>query len=208
METTIDRLLRAAATRDGGPISRSAWPTIRGLLAIALGIGALLFPTQALFAFTLAFAAFAFIDGLLSVIGGTGALRARHSGGWVPVLRGLIGIAIGALFALMPYVATLSYALASLALLAVWSIFTGLLEIAAAMRLRHYIRGEWLLALSGLLSILLGLGIPLFLTVYPEATLLSAAWMIGAYALTSGALLVAQGIVTWRERQASVPLPA
>jgi uncharacterized membrane protein HdeD (DUF308 family) len=52
------------------------------------------------------------------------------------------------------------------------------------------IRGEWLLALSGILSLLVGV----LLVIYPVAGAVSVVWVIGAYALVFGVLLVALGI--------------
>jgi uncharacterized membrane protein HdeD (DUF308 family) len=152
----------------------------------------MLFPASALFAFSMLFAAFAFVDGLLSVFSGVAGVK--ENGQWALILRGLVGILVGGLFVLMPYVATISYAVISLALLALWSIFAGVLEITAAARLRNEIRGEWLLGISGFLSILLGLAIPVLLALVPAATLLSAAWMIAIYALAAGGVLIADGL--------------
>lgn len=180
--------------REIGVLERNwSWLVLRGGLAVVLGLLAILFPASALFAFTMIFAAFALVDGLFSIISGIKGARRKEERWWTMILRGLIGIAVGVLFVLMPFVSTISYAVASLALLAVWSIFTGVFEIVAAVKLRKEIKGEWLLGLSGLLSILLGAAIPLVLALYPAATLLSVAWMIGVYALAAGIVLLLQG---------------
>jgi len=182
-----------ADTKAIGILERNwGWFALRGGLAMALGVLAILFPASALFAFTMVFAAFALVDGLFSVISGIKGARRKEERWWALILRGLVGIAVGVLFVLMPFVTTISYAIASLALLAAWSILTGILEIAAAVKLRKEIKGEWLLGLSGLLSVLLGLAIPFVLTLYPAATILSVAWLIGFYALFAGVLLLAQ----------------
>lgn len=202
METTLDRLQRTSL--DGGLLNGNwSWLVLRGGLAMVLGVSAILFPASALFAFTMVFAAFAFVDGLLSLVSGIGGARRKEEGWWALVARGLVGLLVGTLFVLMPYVTTLSYALVSLALLAVWSIFTGAFEVAGAVKLRKEIKGEWLLGISGLLSILLGLAIPVVLALYPAATLLSIAWIIGVYALAAGIVLVVQGV---RLRGGSAPL--
>ncbi|MFL0585514.1 HdeD family acid-resistance protein [Sphingomonas olei] len=170
------------------------WFLLRGLLAIALGIVSLLFPVSALFTFTMFFAAYAFVDGVASVVSGIKGARNKQERWWALILRGLVGILVGALFLLVPILSTITYAYISLATIAAWSILTGVLEITAAIRLRKEIKSEWLLGLSGLLSILLGLGIPLILMSDPLATILSVAWMIGIFAFAAGIVLVVQAI--------------
>lgn len=170
------------------------WFVLRGILALAIGAIAILFPASALAAFTLIFAAFALVDGIFSVAAGVRGAHARSDRWWELVLRGAVGITIGLLFLAAPSLVVISYAVASLALLAIWSTATGVFEIAAAVRLRREIRGEWLLALSGILSILLGIAVPLILLFYPRAAILSVGVMMGIYALAAGIVLIALGL--------------
>ncbi len=170
------------------------WFVFRGVLALILGVVAFLFPLNALFAFTLVFAAFAGADGIVSLVAGIrGATHKAERWGTL-ILRGVIGIAAALLFAIMPSVATLSYALVTLVTLIVWSILTGVLEIAAAVRLRKEIEGEWLLGLSGVLSILLGAWVWAMLWTYPVASVLSVAWLIAVWAVIAGVALIALGL--------------
>lgn len=178
------------------------WFALRGVLALALGVLAFLFPADALFAFTLVFAAYAAIDGLLSIAAGIyGATHHRERWGAL-ILRGLVGIAAAILFLAMPVVATVGYALAALAMLMVWAIVTGASEIAAAVRLRKEIEGEWLLGLTGLVSILLGLAVPVALVVNPIATILSVAWVLAIWAVVAGVALIALALRLRRMCQA------
>ena len=80
----------------------------------------------------------------------------------------------------------LATALALLWVVAAWAVVSGAFEIAAAVRLRREIRGEWLLVLSGALSLFLGL----MLVLMPGIGLLTLAWMVGAYLLASGLVLL------------------
>jgi uncharacterized membrane protein HdeD (DUF308 family) len=73
-------------------------------------------------------------------------------------------------------------ALALLYVIAFWAIFTSILKIVTAISLRREIRNEWLLILSGVLSVLFGL----LLTASPAAGLLALVWLIGIYALVIG----------------------
>jgi uncharacterized membrane protein HdeD (DUF308 family) len=176
------------------PAHNWGWFMLRGILALLLGIGAVIFPLSALFAFTMLFAAYCFVDGIASVIAGVrGAHEPGHRWGAL-VFSGILGILIGILFLLMPLIATFTYAFLALVMLAAWSIVTGLLEIVAAVRLRREMEGEWLLGLSGLISVLLGIGIIALVTPYPAATILSAAWLIAIFAFASGIVLIAQAL--------------
>lgn len=202
ISATVPHTGAGSDARTGVPLlSRNwGWFVVRGVLALTLGAVAFLFPLSALFAFTMVFAAYAGADGLLSTIAGIRGARRKEERWWALVLRGIVGIAVAALFVLMPFVATVSYALATLGLLSAWAMLTGGLEITAAIRLRKEIEGEWLLGLSGMLSILLGLAVPMALYMNPPATILSVAWVIAIYAFVAGAALIGLG-VRLRRRQ-------
>ena len=93
-------------------------------------------------------------------------------------------------------------ALAIVYLIAAWALVTGVLEIAAAVRLRREVEGEWLMALCGVLSVILGLALGL----WPGAGAVALAWLIGAYALVFGALLLALAfrLRAWTHRYQSL----
>lgn len=173
------------------PARNWKWLMLRGVLALILGVCAVIFPLSALFAFTLVFAAYAFVDGIASLMSGYRGARAGERWGAL-VFRGVTGILVGILFVLMPMIATVTYAYLSIALLAAWSIIAGALEISAAIRLRKEIEGEWLLGLSGLISLLLGIGIIALVMPIPAATMLTASWLIAIYAFAAGIVLVVQ----------------
>jgi uncharacterized membrane protein HdeD (DUF308 family) len=71
-------------------------------------------------------------------------------------------------------------------IIAAWALVTGIFEIAAAIRLRHHVAGEWLLALVGLLSIIFG--VLLFAAPGPGAIVL--AWWMGAYIFVFGVMML------------------
>jgi uncharacterized membrane protein HdeD (DUF308 family) len=168
------------------------WTLARGVLALILGLLAIIFPASALYVFTLVFAAFLLVDGVFSLGNAVRGVRRSEDRCWAYLLRGIAGIVVATLFVMMPFILTLSYAIVTLLLLAAWSISAGVLEIAAAIRLRKEIEGEWLLALSGFLSILLGIGVLVLFGLYPVESILSVAWMIGVYAIAAGIILVMQ----------------
>lgn len=180
-----------ASTISGLAKHNWGWFMLRGVLALILGVVAVYRPFSAVFAFTLVFAAYCFVDGIASVMTGIRGARAGKSWGAL-VFRGVTGILIGVIFVLLPMVATATYAFLSILMLAIWSVVTGLFEIMAAVRLRKEIEGEWLLGLSGAISLLLGVGIVALVLPSPAATMLSAAWLIAIYAFIVGVALIAQ----------------
>jgi uncharacterized membrane protein HdeD (DUF308 family) len=70
-------------------------------------------------------------------------------------------------------------------LIGAWALMIGIFEIAGAIRLRKEIEDEWLLILSGIISVLFGLAV-LFA---PGAGALALIWAIGAYAIAAGVLM-------------------
>ena len=139
-------------------------------------------PGITLGALVLLYGAYAFADGVLAI---TAALVGRTVGvpWWALLIAGLAGIGVGIITLLWPGIT----ALVLLYLIAFWAVVTGVFEIVAAIRLRKEIRGEWLLALSGVLSVLFGVA----LIVSPGAGALAVVWLIGAYAIVFGALMIA-----------------
>jgi uncharacterized membrane protein HdeD (DUF308 family) len=77
-------------------------------------------------------------------------------------------------------------AIALVVLIGFWSIARGVLVTMAAVRLREEVEDEWLLILSGALSVALGL----VFVVAPGAGALAMLWLIGTLAIVSGALFV------------------
>lgn len=164
----------------------SSWWSLvlRGLIAILAGVVTFVWPGITLFALVILFGAYAFADGVLNIAGAWRAAE-RHER-WIPLLlEGFIGIAAGILTAIWPAITTLSLVF----LVAAWALVTGVLEMVAAVRLRRYISGEWLLALSGIASIIFG-GI---LAIFPLAGAVSIALWVGAYMFVFGIILVVLG---------------
>lgn len=157
---------------------------VRGALAILFGIIAFVWPGISLTALVLLFAAFAFVDGVFAIVMGVRGIRGDERW-WAFLLEGILGVGAAVVTVLWPAIT----ALALLFLIAAWAIVTGVLEIVAAVRLRRVIRGEWLLALAGVASIAFGV----LLALNPGAGALAVLWLIGAYAIVFGALLVGLG---------------
>jgi uncharacterized membrane protein HdeD (DUF308 family) len=180
-------------------LARRWWAVVvRGVAAIVFGVLTLLVPGVTLAALVLLFGAYAIVEGIFNVI-------ASLSGGpagerwWVLLFEGIVSIAAGVVTFLWPGLT----ALVLLWVIAGWAIVTGVLEIAAAIRLRREIEGEWTMALSGALSILLGIGI----FVLPAVGALAVAATIGVYAIVFGVLLLGLGFRLRRlARHASRPL--
>jgi uncharacterized membrane protein HdeD (DUF308 family) len=171
---------------DVDTLARNWWAVLlRGVAGVLFGIATFLAPGISLAALVLLYGAYAFADGVFSI---ASAIR-RHGSSdnwWLLLLRGLVGVAAGVLTVLWPGIT----ALALLYLIAIWALIAGGLELGAAVRLRKIIGNEWLLALSGIASIAFGV----LLLLFPGAGALAVVLWIGAYALVTGALLIALGI--------------
>lgn len=154
---------------------------LRGVLAIVFGILAFIWPGLTAVALVFLFAAYAILDGVLTI---AAAIRSRETNDrwWLGLLEGLVSIAAGVIAALFPTLAAVTL----LFVIAIWAIITGLLELAAAIRLRREIENEWALGLTGVVSIILGV----IMILNPGAGLIGFVWAIAGYAILFGILMI------------------
>ena len=157
---------------------------LRGLLAVLFGITALVMPGLTLAVLVLLYGGYAFVDGTFAVVA---ALAGRTYGSpwWAMLIRGLLGIAVGIMTFAWPGITEL----ALLYIIAAWAVVTGGFEIAAAIRLRKEIQGEWLMVLSGALICLVRIG----RDGLSRRSALAIAWLLGSYAIVFGVLLLVLG---------------
>jgi uncharacterized membrane protein HdeD (DUF308 family) len=158
---------------------------IRGILGVAVGLIAFAWPGITLAVLVGIFAAYVILDGITNIFVGMRQSPARGRS-WAQVVQGLVGIAAGVLTLLWPGIT----ALALVWFIGAWAIVTGALEIAAAIRLRRVISGEWMLGFSGLLSIVFGM----LVLAFPAAGAVGISWILGAYAAAAGVILIALAI--------------
>jgi uncharacterized membrane protein HdeD (DUF308 family) len=174
---------------------------LRGVAGIVFGHVTIVAPVISLTALAPMFGVYAFTDGALAVMSAL-----RRSGGrstwWAFVLVGIVGMGTGSTALVRPVVME-GFALSELT--APWALVTGVLGVIGAARLRKVIGGEWLLALSGAVSIALGA----LLALFPNAKELAVILGIGAYAFVFGVLLIALGLrLRSRRLQALAPRAA
>jgi uncharacterized membrane protein HdeD (DUF308 family) len=158
---------------------------IRGVVAVLVGLVALAWPGIALSALVVLFGAYALIDGLTAFVGAWRARDAHEKWGAL-LIEGIAGVGAAVITVMWPLITVL----ALVYIVAGWALITGVLELGAAVRLRKHISGEWMLALSGVVSVVFG-GV---LAIFPVAGALTLAIWFGVYSLIFGALLVGLGI--------------
>jgi len=173
------------------PAHNWGWFLFRGIIALILGILAIVFPFSALTAFAFLFALFAFVDGISLLVSGLAGASQHRERWWGLVIAGLVGIAVGIIYIAWPGLSTVSYALVFLVVVAIWAIVNGMGQIGAAIRLRREIEGEWLLAIAGIFSILLGVAILVVTAAVPQASLVTVGLIIGFWALLAAVALIA-----------------
>ena len=69
----------------------------------------------------------------------------------------------------------------------IWAVAHGVADIVMAIRIRREVKGEWALALAGIVQIALGV----MLIMRPGSGALALLWLIGTFLLLMGLLLVA-----------------
>jgi uncharacterized membrane protein HdeD (DUF308 family) len=165
--------------------SRNWWSIVlRGVCAILFGLLAWFWPGVTLTALVLLWGGYALADGVLAFAGAFSGQTATPW--WALVFTGIVSLAAAAFAFLFPGLT----AVGLLYLIGFWAIFTGALEIVAAIQLRREIEGEFWLGFAGFASVLFGV----LLIARPGIGALAVMWMIGTYAIAFGVLLVAHGL--------------
>jgi len=154
---------------------------IRGIAAIVFGIIAFVYPGLTIATLVLFFGAWVLIDGIFRIVGAIGHRASDSDWGWQLVI-GLLGIVVGLLTFHAPQIT----ALALVIYIAAWALMIGASEIAAAVKLRREIKGEWFLILMGLASIVFAV----LLLWNPVAGAAAVIWLIAWYAVVLGVLAI------------------
>ena len=154
---------------------------LRGIAGIVFGVLAFVWPGLTLLTLVILYGAYALVDGVFALI-------AAFSGGakpvptWWLIVVGVAGIAAGIVTFVWPGMT----AFVLIIFIGAWAIVHGIFEIVGAIRLRKEIDNEWWLILAGVLSVIFGI----IVLVAPGAGALGLIWVIGAYSIVFGILLV------------------
>ena len=166
-----------------GTLAENWWLLLlRGLVAIAFGGIAFLWPGITLVALTYLWGVYAIADGIVALWAAFNTSGGDASPRWWLGLSGVIGILAG----IVAFAYTGMTALVLLISIAVWAIIIGALQLYAAIALRNAIDNTWWLVLSGLLSIAFGAAV----LAWPGTGALAVIWTIAWYAVFFGAMLI------------------
>jgi len=163
-------------------LARNWWALlIRGIVAILFGVFALIWPVAAGAALVILFGAYAFVDGIFAIVSAVRAAEAHERWGAF-LFEGIVGLIVAAIVFFEPRAAAIGLYIT----IAIWAVLTGIFEIIAAVQLRKVLPNDWLLMLGGIASILFGI----LMVIYPLAGALTVIWLIGAYAVVFGVIMV------------------
>lgn len=179
--SATDNITTNAPTSLSEAIGRSWWIVLLyGIAAVIFGLLAIRSPVAAAGALTWIAGVLALVDGVIGLV----ALFGRDhqvSRGWLAFYA-----VVSILFGILALANPIAMAGALILLLAAWLIVGGIYRIVFAIQVRKVIDGEWLLILSGLLSIVLGI---LFVANPLTGVYVTALW-IGICAIVFGAVQI------------------
>ena len=182
-------------SEDSAPL-RSWWVYLsQGLLTVLFGLVAIVWPGITLFSFILLFGAFAVVHGFSRVVG---ALTNRHEPGlWLSLTSGIAGVAAGIVAFVWPGLT----GLVLLFIIGAYALFAGAMTIAGTIGSWGAVRERWLGLFRGIVAIAFGI----LAFVWPGATAISLAWLIGIYALLFGLAEIGFSFVVRRAQSGESP---
>lgn len=153
---------------------------IGGVASVAFGVLAFVNPAAALFVLAIFFSAYVLVDGAVNI---WGALNHREMDGWwIILLLGAASVLVGGYALLVPPVsmAVFIYVVAFIAM------FVGLLTLFLGWKVRAQTPNEWILYLTGALSVLFAL----LILFKPDVGGLSVVYLIASWAIVIGILRI------------------
>jgi uncharacterized membrane protein HdeD (DUF308 family) len=157
---------------------------LRGFVALIFGILVLAWPAIALFILAIAFGAYVFVDGIFTLVAAVNYKAGAGRRTWL-FIRGIAGIIVGLITFFWPAIT----ALALVIIIAAWALVTGVMELIFAFKANQDSAIRWMFAISGILSLILGA----LMLAQPLLGALVIVWIIGAYAVLAGILLITLG---------------
>ena len=151
-----------------------------GVVSILFGLAALFWPALALFTLVVLFGVYAIVSGIVEFVAMFRAIG-QHKTWWTHLVLGLLSVGAGILVFAYPGITTF----ALMWIIAIWALAIGLTEIIAA-----FMTGQFMLAVSGLISVLFGL----VLFANPGAGALALVLVIGIFAIIRGSVLLVHAI--------------
>jgi len=154
---------------------------LRGFVALLFGLVVLFWPGLVLTALTLLFGVYAAVDGAITLVP---TLRSPERGAQRSLLlaEGAVGVIAGLVAILWPGLTASGFVY----VIAGWAVLTGALEVLTAILLRAEVENGWLLAVSGALSVLLGI----LLAVLAGSDVPYLAPLVGGFAVVVGLALI------------------
>ncbi|MEM9800786.1 MAG: HdeD family acid-resistance protein [Planctomycetota bacterium] len=184
MEETAERP-SARLAEGADKLCRRAWWTflIGGIASVIFGVLAFINPGVALTVLAMYFAAYVLVDGVVNVVG---SIQNRDADGWwVMLLLGILGIAVGGYALLNPALSIGAF----IYVVAFMAILTGFMLLSLGFKVRKAVEGEWMLYLTGALSIVVG-GL---IAANPVAGSVSIIYFIAGWAVLIGILKIVIG---------------
>ncbi len=174
-------VLRAVGA-DAGALCRRTWWVflIGGIASVVFGVLAFARPGLALFVLAIFFAAAILVDGAFNLVG---AVQNRDKDGWwLMLLIGLLGVLVGAYALLNPPLSIVAFLL----IVAFQAFVLGAFLIMLGFKFRAATTREWILYLTGGLSVLFSV----LVVVRPAVGGVTIVYMIAAWAIIIGLLKI------------------
>lgn len=181
----------ALSVREQVAYENWGWMAVRGIVAILLGLTALIWPGPSLLVLVILFGTFLLVDGITALVYAASGGKTTQGNVWPLVMAGIAGVGGAVITYVWPEIT--AYIL--MLIIAFWAIARGVLEIVAFVELRKTFDSSWLLAVSGGLALAFGI----VLLVWPAMAARTLVWVIGLYAIVAGGVFM---VLSMRMRRA------